>query len=106
MVAENGMEPAEECKNPPKHLPQAAGRAGTHMRPNRAAPSREMARCRFAAVVGSLASFSLMILLMFLHWCPPALVSGNWVIFPMRKHFQIMKQSNYQCDSCPPKNPH
>lgn len=59
MVAENGMEPAEECKNPPKHLPQAAGRAGTHMRPNRAALSREMARCRFAAVVGSLALFPL-----------------------------------------------
>lgn len=57
MVAENGMEPAEECKNPPKHLPQAAGRAGTHMRPKRAAPSRAMARCRSAAVVGSLAFF-------------------------------------------------
>lgn len=35
VAAENG---AEECRNPPNHLPQAAGRAGTHMRPNRPAP--------------------------------------------------------------------
>lgn len=43
MAAENGAEPAEECRNPPNHLPQAAGRAGTHMRRNRAAPRGEMA---------------------------------------------------------------
>lgn len=40
MAAENGAELAEECSNPPNHLPQAAGRAGTHMRPNRPAPGR------------------------------------------------------------------
>lgn len=82
MVVENGMEPAEECKKPAKHLPQAAGRAGTHMRPKPAAPSTEMARCRSAAVVGSLA---LMILLVFLHWCLPAPLPANWLIVPMRK---------------------
>lgn len=43
MAAENGAEPAEECRNPPNHLPQAAGRAGTHMRPNRPGPRKEVA---------------------------------------------------------------
>lgn len=40
MAAENGAESAEECRNPPNHLPQVALRAGTHMRPNRPAPRK------------------------------------------------------------------
>lgn len=30
MTAENGAEPAEECRNPPNHLPQAACRESRH----------------------------------------------------------------------------
>lgn len=86
MVAENGMETAEECKNPPKHLPQAVGSAGTHMRPNRPAPSTEMARCRSLQLhcCRECNLLFLMILLVFLHWCLPAGLSANWVISPMR----------------------
>lgn len=61
MVAEHGMEPAEECKNPPKHLPQAVRSAGTHMRPNRPARGeRWHAAGRYSCtVVGSVTFFSL-----------------------------------------------
>lgn len=69
-------------KNPPKHLPQAVGSAGTHMRPNRPAPRREMARCRPLQLhcCRECDLFFLMILLVFLHWCLPAGLSGKWEI--------------------------
>lgn len=35
-------------------------------------------------VAGSVTFFFLMILLVFLHWCLPAGLSGNWEIFPTR----------------------
>lgn len=52
MAVENGAEPAEECRNPPIHLPQAVFRAGTHTRPNRPAPRRRGGTVRFGYSVG------------------------------------------------------